>query len=49
MNTFDVASCASWLNGRAAASFGAALILEDLADCVFGVLRVFQIADNNQL
>lgn len=47
MQAFDAASAACWLHGQAAASFGPALIAEDLAECLSGVLRDLQIAGNN--
>ena len=47
MDAFDAACAACWLHDQAAASFGPALIAEDLAECLSGVLRDLQIAGNN--
>ena len=48
MDAFDIAFAVSWRHGRAAANFDLALIVDDLAECVSGVLHDLQIAGNNQ-
>jgi ADP-dependent NAD(P)H-hydrate dehydratase / NAD(P)H-hydrate epimerase len=48
MDAFDAASAACWLHGQAAMAFGPALIAEDLAGALSGVLRGLKIDGNNQ-
>jgi NAD(P)H-hydrate repair Nnr-like enzyme with NAD(P)H-hydrate dehydratase domain len=48
LGAFDAASNGYWLHGQAAFSFSPALIEQDLAEQVSGVLRGLQIAGNNK-
>ena len=48
MDAFDAAAAACWLHGQAAMAFGPALIAEDLAGALSGVLRGLTIDGNNQ-
>ena len=48
LDAFDAACAACWLHGQAAASFGPALIAEDLSERLSGVLQDLKIAENNK-